>query len=175
MIGDQIKEHTKKDVLIRRFTALLIDYLILSIYAGALFLFSSILSPLFQKSAWQSELLGLILLVAPVFLYFFIFEASYLKATPGKLIFHIKVIKIDGSNFSYKDSSIRSFVKIIPWEFAHFAIWQLVFSNGNSSFIVEALLIMANILAILCIAFPFFNRKARAIHDYAAKTILIIK
>lgn len=175
MKGNQIKEHIKKDILIRRFTALLIDYLILSIYAGALFLFSPILSPLFQKSAWQSELFGLILLVAPVFLYFFIFEASYLKATPGKLLFHIKVTKIDGSNFNYKDSFIRSFVKFIPWEFAHFAIWQLAFPSNNFSFIAEALIIIANILAILYNAFPFFNKKARAIHDYAAQTILIFK
>ena len=153
----------------------MIDYLILSIYAGALFLFSPIVSPLFQKSALQSELLGLILLVAPVYLYFFIFEASYLKATPGKLLFHIKVIKIDGTNFNYKNSFIRSFVKFIPWEFAHFAIWQLVFPISNFSFIAEALLIIANILGILYLAFPFFNREARAIHDYVARTILIIK
>ena len=172
MNGEHIKEHTKKDILLRRFSALILDYLILSLYAGALFLFSPIIGPLFRKSAWQSEILGLILLVAPVFFYFFIFEASNRKATPGKQIFHIKVIKIDGSNFSYKDSFIRSFVKFIPWEFAHFAIWQLVFSNGNSSMLVEALLILANILAILCMAFPFFNKRARAIHDYVAKTEL---
>jgi len=57
--------------MIRRFTALFIDYLILSIYAGILFLFSPIIGPLFQKSAAQSELFGLVLLVAPVFMYFF--------------------------------------------------------------------------------------------------------
>ena len=175
MNGNQIKEYTKKDVLIRRFAALLIDYLLLFIYGGVLFLFSPILSPLFQKSAWQAELFGLILLVAPVFLYFFLFEASYLKATPGKLLFHIKVIKIDGTNFNYKNSFLRSLVKLIPWEFAHFAIWQLVFSNSSFSFVAEALLVITNILAVLYIAFPFFNRKARAIHDYAAHTILVIR
>jgi len=175
MNGYQIKGHVKRNVLIRRFTALLIDYLIILIYAGVLFLFSPIVSPLFQKSACQSELLGLILLVTPVFLYFFIFEASYLKATPGKLLFHIKVIKINGTIFNYKDSFIRSFVKFIPWEFAHFAIWQFVFPNGNSPTISEILLIITNILAIVYISFPFFNKKARAIHDYIAQTVLIIK
>ena len=162
-------------ILIRRFTALIIDYLILLIYAGILFLFSPIVGPLFQKSALQSELLGLILLVAPVFLYFSISEASHLKATPGKLLFHIKVIKIDGTNFKYKDSFIRSFVKLIPWEFAHFAIWQFVFPNSNLIFIAQILVIISNILIILYLVFPFLNKDARAIHDYVAQTRLIIK
>ena len=162
-------------ILIRRFTALIIDYLILLIYAGVLFLLSPIVGPLFKESALQSELLGLILLVAPVFLYFSIFEASHLKATPGKLLFHIKVIKIDGTNFKYKDSFIRSFVKLMPWEFAHFAIWQFVFPMSDFSFIAEVFMILANILMILYIAFPFFNKQARAIHDYVAQTTLMIK
>ena len=169
------KYQTKKGVIIRRFTALLIDYLLISIYAGILFLFSPFVSPLFQSSAWQSEFIGLIFLVAPVFLYFFLFEASYLKATPGKLLFHIKVIKIDGTNFNYKNSFIRSLIKFIPWEFAHFAIWQLVFPNSHFSFVAEPLLVITNILAVLYIAFPFFNRNARAIHDYAAHTVLVIR
>ena len=163
------------NILIRRFTALFIDYLVLAIYAFTLFLCSSIVGPLFQKSAWQSEFFGVILLVAPVFLYFFLFEASYLKATPGKLLFHIKVIKIDGTNFNYKNSFMRSLVKFIPWELAHFAIWQLVFPNSNFSFVAEYLLVITNILAVLYIAFPFFNRRARAIHDYAGHTILVIR
>lgn len=169
------KNQIKKGVLIRRFIALLIDYLLISIYAGVLFLFSPFISTLFQKSAWQSEFFGLILLVAPVFLYFFLFEASYLKATPGKLIFHIKVTKIDGTNFSYFNSFIRSLVKFIPWEFSHFAIWQLVFPNRGLLFVVEALLVITNMLAVLYIVFPFFNRNARAIHDYAAHTVLVIR
>ena len=165
----------KKSILIRRFTALLIDYLLLCIYAGTLFLFSPIVSPLFQESAWQSEFFGLILLVAPDFLYFFLFEASYLRATPGKLLLHIKVIKIDGTNFNYKNSFLRSLVKFIPWEFAHFAIWQLVFPNSSFTFVAEVLLVIANISAVLYIAFPVLNRKGRAIHDYAAHTILVIR
>jgi len=170
-----VDDKIKKSILIWCFTALIIDYLLLSIYAGALFLLSPMLSPLFQKSAVQSELVGLILLVMPAFLYFFLFEASYLKATPGKLLFRIKVIKIDGTNFNYKNSFTRSLVKFIPWEFAHFAIWQLIFSNNAFLFVVEALLVITNILAALYILFPFFNRKERAIHDYAAHTKLIIQ
>lgn len=170
-----LKNQYKKDILMRRFAALLIDYLLISIYAVALFLFSPFVSPLFQKSAWQSEFFGLLILVAPVFLYFFIFEASYLKATLGKLLFHIKVIKIDGTNFNYKNSFIRSFVKFIPWEFAHFAIWQLVFPNSNFSFAAEFLLVVTNILAVLYIVYPFLNKNSRAIHDYAAHTILVIR
>lgn len=159
--------------MIRRFTALFIDYLVLSIYAGILFLFSPIIGPLFQKSAAQSELFGLVLLVAPVFMYFFLFEASCLKATPGKMLFRLQVIKIDGTNFSYKNSFIRSLVKFIPWELAHFAIWQVVFPNSDFSFAAGILLVITNILAVLYIAFPFSNPKARAIHDYAAHTMLV--
>lgn len=169
------KNQIKRSILIRRFTALLIDYLVLSIYAGTLFLFSPIVYPLFQKSAGQSEFFGVIFLVAPVFLYFFLFEAPYLKATPGKLLFHIKVIKIDRTNFNYKNSFFRSLVKFIPWELAHFAIWQLVFKNSSFSVIAESLLVITNILAGIYIAFPFFNRNARAIHDYAGHTILVIR
>jgi len=174
-MNDNKKKQTKIDILIRRFTALLIDYLILSIYAGILFILSPILRSLFQESAWKSEFFGLVLLVIPVFLYFFLFEASHLKATPGKWFLHIKVVKIDGTNFSYKNSLCRSFVKFIPWEIAHFALWQFVFPNSVFSFIAMPLLVIVNILGVLYIVFPFFNRKARAIHDYTSQSVLIIK
>ena len=175
MDNNRYIKFTKKDVLIRRFTALLMDYFILLIYAGFLFLISPIIEPLFRKSALQSELFGFILLVVPVFLYFFLFEASRLKATPAKLILHIKIVKIDGTDFNYKNSLIRSLVKFVPWELAHFAIWQLIFPNSNFPFLAIILLVITNILALLYFAFPFFNIKARALHDYAAHTMLIIK
>lgn len=166
---------TKKSILIRRFSALFIDYLLIALYAGVLFLFSPIVAPLFQKSAGQAEVFGIILLVMPVFLYFFLFEASKLKATPGKLLFNLKVIKIDGTKFNYKNSFFRSFIKFIPWELAHFAMWQLVFPGSSFSFIAEYLLIITNIILVIYIVFPFFNGKARAIHDYAGHTKVIIK
>jgi len=163
----------KKDILLRRFAALGIDYLMLSIYAGVLFLLSPLIGPLFQKSAWQSEFFGLIFLVIPVFLYFFIFEAFSLKATPGKLLFKLKIIKIDKTNFSFKDSFIRNFVKLLPWELAHFFIWQFTFSVSGFSFLAKVLLIAVNLLLVTYIGFPFFNKKARAIHDIAAHTKLV--
>ena len=168
-------DQQKRGFLIRRFTALLIDFLLFSIYAVALFLVSPIVGPLFQKSAVQSEIVGFILLVVPVFLYFFLFEASHFKATPGKLLFKLNVIKVDGTNFSYKDSFIRSAIKFVPWEIAHFAIWQLVFPNSSFSYIAEILLIITNILLVIYIVFPFFNRKARAIYDYVVHTILVVR
>ncbi|WP_296560348.1 RDD family protein [uncultured Acetobacterium sp.] len=169
------EKQIKKDILIRRFAALFIDYIILCVYAGTLFLFSPMIGPLFQKSADQSQILGLILLVIPVFLYFSIFEASKLKATPGKMLFHVKVVKIDEATFSYKNSFFRSFVKLLPWEIAHFALWQIIFSTGDFLFFAEFLLVMTNILLVIYMGFPFFNRRARAIHDIAAQTKLVKK
>ncbi|HEY5537449.1 MAG TPA: RDD family protein [Acetobacterium sp.] len=168
------EKQIKKDILIRRFAALFIDYIILCVYAGILFLFSPMVGPLFQKSAGQSEILGLILLVIPAFLYFSIFEASKIKATPGKMLFHVKVVKIDKTTFSIKNSFLRSFVKLLPWEIAHFALWQIIFSNRDFLFFPEFLLVIANILLVIYVGFPFFNRRARAIHDIAAHTKLVI-
>lgn len=175
MIYKQDKKQTKTDIIIRRFTAILIDYLILSIYAGILFMLSPIFSSLFQESALKSEFFGFVLLVTPVFLYFFLFEASPLKGTPGKCFMHLKVIKLDGTNFSYKNSFWRSLVKFIPWEIAHFALWQFIFPNSTFSFMAMPLLVIVNFLGVLYIAFPLLNRRARAIHDYASHSVLIIK
>jgi hypothetical protein len=72
-------------------------------------------------------------------------------------------------------TQIRSFVKFIPLEFDRFGIWQLAFPNGNFLFLAEPLLIISNILAVIYIAFPFFNRKSRAIHDYTGHMLMIIE
>jgi len=169
------EKQIKKNILLKRFAALFIDYIIICVYAGVLFLLSPMIGPLFQKSAGQSEILGLILLVIPVFLYFSIFEASKLKATPGKILVKLKVLKIDKTTFGFKDSFLRSFVKLLPWELAHFALWQVVFSNDGFIFFSEFLLVIANILLVIYVGFPFFNRRARAIHDIAAHTKLVKK
>lgn len=175
MNDNYTKGRAERNLLIRRFAALLIDFLILSLYAGVLFVLSPILSPLFQETAWKSEFFGFVLLVMPVFLYFFLFEASRFKATPGKLCLHLKVVALDGTDFSYKNSFVRSLVKFIPWETAHFALWQFMFPDSMFSSIAITLLVVTNFLGILYIVFPFFNSKKRAIHDFAAQSVLIMR
>lgn len=149
---------------------MLIDYLILAAYAGILFLLSPLVGPLFQKSAAQAEIFGLFLLVIPVFLYFFLFEASRLHATPGKLLMRIKVAKAGGGCPSLGNVFLRNLVKFIPWEFAHFSIWQQLFPDSLSYSAALGLLIAANILGVLELTVPLFDKQARAIHDYAGRT-----
>lgn len=175
MNDDHTIGRTERNILIRRFIAIIMDFLILSVYAVILFVFSPLLSPLFQETAWKSELFGFILLVIPVFLYFFLFEASCLKATPGKVCLHLRVVMLDGTNIGYKNSFYRSAVKFIPWEIAHFAIWQFMFPESMFSFIAMTLLVISNIFGILYIVFPFFNSKKRAIHDFAAHSFLTMR
>ena len=93
--------------IVRRMSALLLDYFFMGVYFFVLFYAYSELMP-FRSFDYNLEIvvLGIVLLL-PVMGYHFIFESTMGGRTPGKIIAKIKVANLDGSTPRLIDYFLR--------------------------------------------------------------------
>lgn len=116
-------------LLKRRILAALVDYLIIVVYALVLFSITITLFPLEELSnnnPISGQLIGLLSLTLPVFLYFILMESSKYKASLGKLALNIKVNSKTGSVLK------RNVFKLLPWEVAHLGVHWMFYYNSNT-------------------------------------------
>lgn len=125
------------NLVIRRLLAFGLDYLVifgyLVVLAGvSIGVLSSGLRGAYSaawSTAWSAELMGFLLLTLPVVLYFAILESTTAGATLGKRVLRLGVRALDGTQFRFHRSLLRSAVKFLPWELAHFTIWHYVYAT----------------------------------------------
>lgn len=119
-------------MIFKRIFAYVIDYLLIMLYAVLLFLISySIHSINDSTMKVQDPLTGnitsFIFITLPVFIYFYLYESSKRQGTFGKQLQKIKV-----QNNSKRNVFIRVFMKVLPWEIAHFGIhWSFYYDSQN--------------------------------------------
>ncbi|MEO1040155.1 MAG: RDD family protein [Pseudomonadota bacterium] len=115
----------------RRVFAFLIDYLLLAVYAAGLsaiaFAFGPDVgaSPADFAGKLRGHAIAFATLTAPVVLYFAVLETSPLHGTLGKRVLGLRVEAGNGARLGTARSLVRSAVKFLPWEIAHFAIWYV--------------------------------------------------
>ena len=168
---------TKAAVGFRRLAAFVIDWCILALYAGVLFLaVTPLVAPLFQASPLMAELTGFGLLTLPMVLYFAIMEASSWRATIGKRVLHLSVGEgKSGRRIGFSSSLFRSAVKFLPWELAHFAVWNVfIFTNSPVSSIGVGALVASYLLIAIYIV-SLFIKNGRTPYDMAAGTAVRVK
>jgi uncharacterized RDD family membrane protein YckC len=125
----------------RRLLAFALDYVLIAIYLAVLALGSLVVlaTPLrgayaaVWANAWSAELAGFFLLTAPVIVYFALSESSREGATLGKQIAHLRVLGVDGRRLRVGSAFLRSAIKFLPWELAHFTIWHYVYRSGRNA------------------------------------------
>jgi uncharacterized RDD family membrane protein YckC len=96
LTGQNVTIHYEPANLLRRISALLLDYLFMGFYIGILlYIYFQLIYP---NRAEDSALIVLaIILYLPVLTYHFLFESLMGGRTPGKIIAKIKVTNFDGS------------------------------------------------------------------------------
>ncbi|MTH53397.1 hypothetical protein GKZ89_08205 [Bacillus mangrovi] len=156
----------------KRVKALIADTGWIMAYGALLSLFSFALQPLFTIDAGTSQAAGSMMLVLPVVLFFAYAESSVHQGTPGKRFAGLKVVNDRGNRISFFQALIRSCVKFLPWELAHYGIWQMVFSPNVEEPHTLIVLIASNLLAIVYFVLPFLNRKRKSVHDFAAAAVV---
>jgi uncharacterized RDD family membrane protein YckC len=155
-------------LIIKRAIATFIDYLIIGSYAFILWaIFSNMSIPVLGPI--EGQLIGLMSLTIPAFLYVYLTEKGRHKATLGKRILKIKL------RTSTNESSIfiRNFLKFLPWELAHTGIhWLFYYENKGLQIPlwVWALMVSPQILVFGYFISLFFNKGERTIYDRLAKT-----
>jgi uncharacterized RDD family membrane protein YckC len=125
------------NLVIRRLLAFGLDYLViigyLVVLAGvSLAMLASGLRTAYSAAwatVWSAESMGFLMLTLPVVLYFAILESSGASATLGKRALRLRVRGLDGNRLDPWRSLLRSAVKFLPWELAHFTIWHYVYAT----------------------------------------------
>ena len=163
-------------LLKRRILAALVDYLVIVVYALVLFGITITLFPLEELSnnnnPIMGQLIGLLSLTLPVFLYFVLMESSKYKASLGKLALNIKVNSKIGSVLK------RNVLKFLPWEVAHLGVHWMYYYNSET--IDEPVwlwiaLILPQVIAILYLVSIVYTKGISSIYDKFARTSVIIK
>ena len=160
-------------VVFRRLTAFVIDCSILALYAVILFAFSPLLRPLFVQSANVAELTGFILLTLPFTLYFAISEASKWSASVGKKLMKLRVIDNKSTRrIRFPQSLLRSAVKFLPWELAHFAIWHaFVFASNLQNVAIGALAVSYFLMFVYFVG--LLRKPHRTLYDRISNTKVV--
>jgi uncharacterized RDD family membrane protein YckC len=125
-------------LVIRRLLAFGLDYLVIVGYlvvlaVVSLAIMASGLRGAFSAAwatAWSAEAMGFLMLTLPVVVYFAILESSKSGATLGKHALRLRVRGLAGQRLNPWRSLLRSGVKFLPWEMAHFTIWHFVYATN---------------------------------------------
>lgn len=165
----------------RRIGACLVDYAIVIIYLGLLTLLSFLLQraglvfPQVSEGMERqvAQLVVLIFLGLPVTLWLSWWEASPRGASPGKLLFRLRVKSIHDQGLSFNQSLIRAVLKVmIPWELAHTALWRIWLSPSSVMDGLSAtFLILSNLIVLIYILSLFFG-SGRTPYDYLAGAVV---
>mgnify|MGYP004717036133 CR=1 FL=1 len=88
----------------------------------------SVLVPHIQTGNWQTP--GSVLLALLPALYFVLFEASRLQATPGKLLCRLRVVTLSGERISLPRAVVRFAVKaFISFPFLYIGVLMVAFTR----------------------------------------------
>jgi uncharacterized RDD family membrane protein YckC len=174
----------RRPAFLRRIAALLIDYALIlgwiAVVAGVSAVIAAISGGYSDWLAWGTtvaELLGFAVLVLPVGVYLFLCENSARQATVGKRAMRLRVVAVDGARPHAGRILVRTVVKLLPWEIAHFFVWHAVdtVSHGATEFPLWLLigLLVADVLPVVYVLVVALQRDRRGPHDLAAGTRVI--
>ncbi len=115
-------------------------------------------------------------LTLPVILYFVVCENGKNAGTQGKRKFGLKIVSNNLTKATIGQLLLRNWFKFLPWELAHFFVYQLFYFNSTNTTIpgwVLAGLIAPQVLAITYLLFIVFAKKNRSIYELISQTKVI--
>jgi uncharacterized RDD family membrane protein YckC len=171
---------------VRRLLAFGVDYLLIAGYLVLLAAASLILldTPLRARyirlwsNAASAETAGFLLLTLPVLLYFALSESSSWQASLGKRVLGLQVIGNQCQRLDLSHSLLRSGVKFLPWELAHFTIWHFVYLRPGSTRPPEwtqAALGSVYVLVAAYLLTLFMGSSHRTVYDRVADARVMVK
>ena len=159
-----------RNPILRRFAAAAIDWSLVALWAGGLFLVASKhTSHWFQSSAASAELSGFLALTLPLGIYLVFSEAVY-GATLGKKLLHLSVSASYADRPTLSQVCLRNILKLTPWELAHFSIWHsFVFPHNTLAAAGYFTLICSYLLAGIYL-YGLCRSNGRPLYDVLAGT-----
>lgn len=162
----------------KRIYAFLLDCLVITVYGifvvGTIsFVFRPYIEPLFSSSPVTAELTGFFMITLPVSFYFILCDCSKSQGTLGKRKMDIRVVDGFGQRIGIRRSVVRTVIKFLPWEVAHFGIWQLMFPSTLSDMTVLIILYAVNLAILIYLIIPLTNKKKKNVYDWVAGTEVV--
>lgn len=108
----------------------------------------------------------------PVWLYFIVSDASATGATIGKRLLGIKVSRMNGARLSWRQTLLRTTMKLLPWELVHIAAFALSTDLTQFRPVQRVGLTLANLLIVVYLLLAGLSRGQRSLHDYVAGTVV---
>ena len=174
------ESRSKPPSLGRRFAAVALDYLVILAWVAAVTALGvavRALAPGLSETVFghplSGELVGFVLLTLPVLAYFVLTEASPSGGTWGKRRTGLRVVSLDGRRIRPLRSSVRTAVKLLPWELSHFAIWQLSAGPTVPAPLPYLALGLVWTLVGATLVTALVTRRRRAVHDLIAGTMVL--
>jgi uncharacterized RDD family membrane protein YckC len=171
----------KNQTGIKRLKAFGIDYLIILAYIGLLLGTALLISNIFQiksdiTNPLRAELIGFATLTLPVIIYFTILESSKHAGSIGKRKFGLRIVTVSSGKASTGQILLRNCIKFLPWELAHFFIYQIFYFDSLNKIIPEGImggLIIANAFALAYLLGIFLNKNNQTIYEIVSRTKVV--
>lgn len=160
-------------LIFKRILAWIIDWLIIGVYACALFGVMMILSSMEIVSLGsvhplKGQLIGFLTLTLPVVLYCIVTEAGTKHATFGKRVMKIEIV---GSPLSTGEIVLRNVIKFLPWELAHAGVlWINYINTPETPLWIWILLIVPQVLVVIYILSIVATKGSKSLYDILAGT-----
>jgi|JI102314A2RNA_FD_contig_51_1578006_length_1183_multi_2_in_0_out_0_1 uncharacterized RDD family membrane protein YckC len=160
-------------LIFKRIFAWIIDWLIIAVYACALFgvmmtLSSMEIVTLGAVHPVKGQVIGFLTLTLPVVLYCIFTEAGSRHATFGKRIMKIEIM---GNPLTTGEIVLRNVIKFLPWEFAHAGIlWINYINTPETPRWIWLLLIGPQVLVVIYVMSIVATKGSRSLYDMIAGT-----
>ena len=176
-----IPKTTTLNLILSRIAAALLDYCFVIGYAILLFGLVGLLIGFEQLGTMEfspvvGQLIAFSTLTLPVFLYFFLQEKSAKKGTIGKRALRLQVEMIQDTSTHTRGILIRTVLKLLPWEIAHWGIQWMAFYVKNEMeppIWVWVVLIVPQVVAFFYFVSMLYTRGTLSLYDAIAGTKLV--
>lgn len=163
----------RRDLLLRRSAAYLIDialaWVILALGGILVGGFLRLPAP---ETGPQVAMVILWNFSIPVWLYFFLADRSPSGATIGKRWMGLRVRSADGRQAGWEQALLRTFVKLLPWEFVHVTLFGLRTDLATFGPLQQVAVNVAWVATVAYFAVAVASRGRRSVHDYAGGTMV---
>ena len=163
----------------KRLLAFALDYIIISVYLAVLVLVGVVVArtpagPGFRAlfdNPNSAEATAFLLLVAPVLLYFAIFESSRWQATWGKRVLGLRAETTSGARAGFLRALWRNALKLLPWELTHACLWRIPgwpFDPQTPPLWINIGLILVWVIVVVYVVSLLFSRTGQTLYDHLA-------
>lgn len=163
----------------QRVKAFLFDYSIILGYLIAITVLGLLLRQFTSGFEWlfadrvRAQGTVILILTMPVSLFFALGDASLKQGTWGKRRVGLRVKDKNGDRIGLGRSLLRTGLKFIPWELSHTVLWEIAFSNGASSVLINYGYAFVYLLIGLNITSVLLTKTNQSLYDLLAGTYVV--